>query len=209
MCEIDLDELARGQEEEKRRVFAGEAVFGRWQFMRDRMVLTIDHGYEIDLGRLRSEAQLVKWMIHLREKQWITAEDLGHLFRLVHFLCGEPYDLRKGAFDTFKILSSSELTQELPEPVDAPASAGVYAITTASRSAVKVGRAINVRSRISELQTGSPEELLFLKLLSDTPSDESRFHKVLEPARLRGEWFRVCDLVVHAILYPDDFFQGG
>jgi hypothetical protein len=67
---------------------------------------------------------------------------------------------------------------------------------------VKVGFAVDVDSRVAELQTGNPHKLQMMAVLTDVlPSTERLFHRVMHEYRHRGEWFRldeaVCRLISH------------
>ena len=39
--------------------------------------------YDIDLDDIRTEAQLSEWVYHLKEKSWVTGEQLAQFVRLV------------------------------------------------------------------------------------------------------------------------------
>ncbi|AWM39795.1 hypothetical protein GobsT_18380 [Gemmata obscuriglobus] len=47
--------------------------------------------YEIVLTRIDSTAKLGDWLLHLNEKNWITAEDLGNLVKGVEALASIGY----------------------------------------------------------------------------------------------------------------------
>jgi hypothetical protein len=73
-----------------------------------------------------------------------------------------------------------------------PETPGVYAITFDWKY-FKVGRADNIKRRVYDLQIASPLDLKLLRVLSDNPTHESRWHKVLDDFHVRGEWFRLTD----------------
>lgn len=58
---------------------------------------------------------------------------------------------------------------------------------------VKIGRATDLRSRLFQLQTASPYEILLLAAIRGPAQWEARFQKTCEPEHLRGEWFRFGD----------------
>lgn len=70
-----------------------------------------------------------------------------------------------------------------------------------SGSAVKVGKANDVYSRINGLQTGNPVKLELLHVVPGDHELETRIHKLLRKDRVHGEWFdgpnveRVLELV--------------
>jgi hypothetical protein len=91
-----LDEVHKeifGEENEIRLVSASAYTDSNWtrlfdQFYRERIVyvrdvnvllLRFQYDYEIDLDRIKSEAALLNWTLHLCEKTWMTTERL-HFF---------------------------------------------------------------------------------------------------------------------------------
>ncbi len=67
----------------------------------------------------------------------------------------------------------------------------VYLISARGTERLKIGKAVNLQSRLSQLQTGSFEPLDLIKAFRDPTggSMEKRLHKELVAHRLRGEWF--------------------
>ncbi len=111
-------------------------------------------------------------------------------------------------------------------------SGGIYLVTTKALGEdirpVKIGRAVDVASRVRTLQTGCPYPLVLESVLPMSPAHagvlEPAIHRHLAPHRLRGEWFHFCDevqglwdqLVIERVLqrrpfeypdssYPDDY----
>jgi hypothetical protein len=71
----------------------------------------------------------------------------------------------------------------------------VYFILDPINSCVKIGKSNNVKSRISELQTGNPNELKLLATVSCHDESaafkfESKLHTSFSNLYLRGEWFK-------------------
>lgn len=55
---------------------------------------------------------------------------------------------------------------------------------------IKIGKALDVKKRLSALQTSSPETLFVLGAISGGSEMEASLHKQFSHLRLRGEWFR-------------------
>ena len=66
-----------------------------------------------------------------------------------------------------------------------------YFIQGVPLSPVKIGRAIDVASRLKSLQTGTPHELRTLLVLDG--DREMEMHDRFARHRIRGEWFHWCD----------------
>lgn len=81
----------------------------------------------------------------------------------------------------------------------------VYFIATESGSAIKIGAAKDPDARLRSLQTGNHERLRLLKTIyCDEPElREAEYHRDLESARIRGEWFE-SDGVMAALDLPRD-----
>ena len=70
----------------------------------------------------------------------------------------------------------------------------VYFILDSFSGALKIGKANDINIRISDLQTGNPNELTFLGYIECNSSEhakqlESLYHKEYNHLRVRGEWF--------------------
>lgn len=70
---------------------AGTYRWGRWRY--DTVgtpALCIeaarDYEYDIPAARMTNARDLAGWMLHLREKRWVTANDLGNVVYAVHDL---------------------------------------------------------------------------------------------------------------------------
>lgn len=55
---------------------------------------------------------------------------------------------------------------------------------------VKIGRSVNPRARLRDLQVGSPVELKLLKTIRGGRASEIWLHLRFEAQHVRGEWFR-------------------
>jgi hypothetical protein len=65
-----------------------------------------------------------------------------------------------------------------------------YFILAKSLGRVKIGKALNPEKRLTDLQTGAPEELeLLLCLPNRPPFEESQLHYRFRKYRVLGEWF--------------------
>jgi hypothetical protein len=70
----------------------------------------------------------------------------------------------------------------------------VYFITTAEAERVKIGFTRNQpRTRLRELQTGSPFELCIIATERGTEQDERELHARFADCRLHGEWFELTE----------------
>ncbi len=69
----------------------------------------------------------------------------------------------------------------------------LYIITDGDN--VKIGRANNSYKRVESLQSGNPRQIWLTDVFRDKGHEESKLHKQLKPFRLRGEWFRLTDIV--------------
>ena len=58
----------------------------QFTFNPESNVLIVDavHPYEIDLARINDKADLLEWLHHMSEKNWIKAE---HLRRIIEHVC--------------------------------------------------------------------------------------------------------------------------
>lgn len=66
---------------------------------------------------------------------------------------------------------------------------GIYFVQEDFENLIKIGFAINVRSRLAGLQTGSAQELRLIGVMPGSYADELDLHQRLEWARFRGEWY--------------------
>jgi hypothetical protein len=74
--------------------------WGRWTFIEgDRPFLMLAGRYTIDLNDIHGLADFGDWLIHLSEKRWVTADDLGNLVLAIGDLVrvGLMRDLRQRA----------------------------------------------------------------------------------------------------------------
>lgn len=96
---------------------------------------------------------------------------------------------------TARWLESKGLTVErLGEPTD-PAYC-VYAVSAIGARAIKIGRALNLRKRMSGLAIGCPHPVGVVAMISTpyiedhpVPTLETDLHSALKAHRIRGEWF--------------------
>lgn len=72
----------------------------------------------------------------------------------------------------------------------------VYIVRCGNAPVVKIGKAINIRSRIAEFQTANPEVLTLVREIEGYGEEERAFHRRYSQHRLRGEWFRFCETML-------------
>jgi hypothetical protein len=66
--------------------------------------------------------------------------------------------------------------------------------------AIKIGRTEGTpEERLAQLQTGNPGELRLLAYRYGDEATERLIHQVLKGSHLRGEWFRVNELVLDVV----------
>lgn len=58
-------------------------TWGWWKYDAERKVLTLQrksgHWYEINLESCRTKAEVIDWLIQLKDKTWMTSANLGNL----------------------------------------------------------------------------------------------------------------------------------
>jgi len=70
--------------------------WGKWKLDRDRRVIYYEgRDYWFSLGQMNNSAEVLDWIVHLREQTWATPEDVGNLvaalddiFDLQNSMCG-------------------------------------------------------------------------------------------------------------------------
>lgn len=75
----------------------------------------------------------------------------------------------------------------------------VYFIADQNAKQIKIGRAVNVKARLSSLQGGSTNELQLLGALAGGKELERELHQRFAESRIRGEWFRPTGELLHLI----------
>lgn len=60
---------------------------------------------------------------------------------------------------------------------------------------VKIGRSIDPKRRLVDLQTGNPFKLTLIRTLNEKDFEESALHKKFNRFRVRGEWFRYSETI--------------
>src|SRR5262249_53012683 len=75
-----------------------------------------------------------------------------------------------------------------------PRAGFIYFIATVDRQFVKIGWSISPRSRLPDLQTACPYELILLGRHAGTQQDETALHCQFAARRVRrnGEWFHLA-----------------
>lgn len=61
---------------------------------------------------------------------------------------------------------------------------------------IKIGRAVNWRARISQMQTGSPYTIQPLLVFPDDCALERKLHTRFRHDRFRGEWFHASPAIL-------------
>jgi len=84
-------------------------------------------------------------------------------------------------------------------------STNIYFIGSLESGTVKIGKSNNPEKRLVELQTANPHKLVLYGVIDDVTSElESRLHRILDPFRLEGEWFKLTDEVIRFMISKTD-----
>ena len=76
----------------------------------------------------------------------------------------------------------------------------IYFVRGKKTKNIKIGfTSLSVRARISSLQTGSPDILIFLGACPGDRVYETQLHKLYQDDRLFGEWFKSSEKLLHFI----------
>jgi hypothetical protein len=84
----------------------------------------------------------------------------------------------------------------------------VYFVSAIGSNAIKIGFTEDIDSRLRELSTGSPFELLPIAAIFGPATEEYRAHMQLKRHRIRGEWFNDCREVWEYIETHAHFILG-
>ena len=76
----------------------------------------------------------------------------------------------------------------------------IYFIQSGDSGPVKIGKALNPEVRRSELQTGSSEQLHLRAILDVEDDVERHMHVLLDPCRIRGEWFSSDEMILNVAM---------
>ena len=81
----------------------------------------------------------------------------------------------------------------------------IYFIGSLESRTVKIGKSNNPEKRLAELQIGNPHKLVLYGVIDDVSSElERRLHRILDPFRLEGEWFKLTDEVIRFMISKTD-----
>lgn len=94
-----------------------------------------------------------------------------------------------------------------PEPREPKQPGHVYFVRAPSSEAIKIGYSTDPLARFANLQTGSPELLLFYGSIPGTRADERALHEKFFHLRINGEWFHACDELFNHIDNQADEFE--
>ena len=75
----------------------------------------------------------------------------------------------------------------------------VYAIQSVNLKTVKIGYSTDVNQRLSNLQSGSPDELKIIGCWLGTESDEKQMHGRFDYCRMHREWFYPSKELLEAV----------
>lgn len=78
----------------------------------------------------------------------------------------------------------------------------LYFIQTAS-GPVKIGRAIDAAKRLKGLQSGNPERLEVISVLTGRGYEERVWHHAFCVERIKGEWFVFSDQLEEALCHAE------
>lgn len=144
--------------------------------------------------------------------------DRGVRFTFCCCLMLEPSDILPYIRDPYRFLDGSDLDSEeiagllahckigredvveLSEPRH-QGDTRVYFIRNATSGHVKVGWSADPDRRLAQLQTASHDHLEVIASIPGGPETEHRIHRLLEPYRVSGEWFRGEDMVHRVITF--------
>jgi hypothetical protein len=91
-----------------------------------------------------------------------------------------------------------------PAPVEVHPAGLVYYLLAPSAGMVKIGTTTGLRSRLRSLATGSPEELVLLRVTTGGAAAEARAHARWAHLRRRLEWFAATpELLAFVRALPD------
>jgi hypothetical protein len=76
----------------------------------------------------------------------------------------------------------------------------IYAIYNKNKNEVKIGYATNPTSRLSQLQTGTTDQLKLLFTFCGGITEEKSLHQKLAGYRLTGEWFIYNEIVAQTLI---------
>ena len=68
----------------------------------------------------------------------------------------------------------------------------IYCICAGETGPFKIGRTTKLKTRLSELQTGSPVKLTLMAFSEGDNKTEKIIHGLLADFRMHGEWFTMC-----------------
>jgi len=92
---------ARLDSQERRAdVLAGKVKWGPWHYRPDNLTLVHDDGYDVDLERCRTSAEVLDWIAQVSGKDVVYDEkDVGHLVRALDEMLGLQARLCGGGQD--------------------------------------------------------------------------------------------------------------
>ncbi|MCA6430260.1 MAG: GIY-YIG nuclease family protein [Cytophagales bacterium] len=89
----------------------------------------------------------------------------------------------------------------------------VYILYNRNHQAVKIGYASDINSRISSIQTSTPEKLCLMFTFEGGKELEKHFHSELKQFHIKGEWFKYNEAVKNFLLryqeYQLEFFESN
>jgi y4mF family transcriptional regulator len=78
---------------------------------------------------------------------------------------------------------------------------------------IKIGKAVNVQSRLKSLQHGSPDKLTLLGVIPESNMSEEELHKEFSKYRSHGEWFQssqeILDFIADCTTPLPDYQKEG
>lgn len=89
-------------------------------------------------------------------------------------------------------------------------STNIYFIGNVELGSVKIGRSNNPKKRLADLQIGNSKKLVLYSVVEDvTPEYEKKLHRLLGHIRLKGEWFKLTDELIHFMINKTDETSYG
>ena len=101
-----LDEQLDDTERKRNEYFKDklENGWGNWKYdSRSNSLVHQDNSYFIEIKRIKNCYSLVDWLLHLKEKTWITEDDIADFLTAIEDLGGELRGKEKFILDVLNI----------------------------------------------------------------------------------------------------------
>jgi len=168
---------------------------GRFDYDSDFITMSSERLVNMEDG-LRLDT--IKERKHKKEFEFRRCKDRQRCIRNVNEITRDPQQKWNTQERDTSIREAALSSQK------ASSEAWVYLVS--HKDHVKIGIAVNVRSRLSTLQTSSPFKLRLLKSWKciNAAKNEKRLHNKFAKFRTSGEWFRLPDDKLQMLIAVDD-----